>query len=109
MYVCIYIYMYTIDYNGIHLHSVNVQFSYTNIWYLSDFFLRQCAKRLRKPIIQRSANVHGMLHSVLGSTAAANGISSIGCFLMNITGWWLTYPLKNMTVNWDYYSKYMDK
>ena len=26
----------------------------------------------------------------------------------SITGWWYTYPLKNMLVSWDYYSQYME-
>ena len=34
---------------------------------------------------------------------AINGI------LPSITGWWCTYPLKNMKVSWDYYSQYMEK
>jgi len=29
--------------------------------------------------------------------------------LKSITGWWYAYPLKNMKVKWDYYSRYMEK
>ena len=25
------------------------------------------------------------------------------------SGWWYTYPSKNMKVSWDYYSQYMEQ